>query len=64
MTETRSYNDLMYDKMANDYDQAMNSHLNILYILHIIGKKNVSWILQTQLLICQGRCHMEKYGSV
>ena len=39
MTETRLYKDLMYGKMANDLEQAMNSHLNIWHILHIICKK-------------------------
>ena len=64
MTETRSYNDLMYDKMANDSEQAMDSHLNILHILHIIGKNIVSRVLQAQLLICQDGCLMKEYGSV
>ena len=64
MTETRSYNDLIYDKMANDLEQAMDSHLNILHILHIIGKNIVSRVLQAQLLICQDRCLMKEYGSV
>ena len=62
MTETRSYNDLMHEKMANE--QAMDSHLNILHILHIIGKNIVSRVLQAQLLICQDRCLMKEYGSV
>ena len=35
MTETRAYNDLIYDEMTDDKEYAIQSHLQILHIQHI-----------------------------